>query len=771
MQYQNPILYADYSDPDVIRVGKDYYMVASSFTYLPGVPLLHSKDLVHWEIINYCVPSLPFEKYNQPSHGSGTWAPSIRYHEGTFYVFVPLPDEGIFVARSQDPYGAFVLNQLCASVGWIDPCPLWDDDGKAYMVFAYARSRCGIKHRLSVVEMDPDCTKLLGEPVEIFNGEQIAPTTEGPKFYKYNGLYYILAPSGGVATGWQSCFRSKSVYGPYEYKIVMHQGDSAVNGPHQGGWITGEDGRHWFVHFQDVIELGRITHLQPMCFLDGWPFIGQDTNGDGIGEPVSSWDLPAEGKPQYRIAASDDFPNGLPGLQWQWQSNPQTDLFLSKKVLPNTLRLCCLANRSRDNLLWYAPNALTQIPQAPAFTATVQAALSLDGKTGDMAALGMIGHTYAYLGLQRTEGGFRLALYRGTVSVDTYAGEAEETLDVSFPVSSGTLFLQLQLTEDKQYRFFWSLDGTSYQPIGGAYPLQRATWTGAKLALWGCNRDNRTSKGVASFLHFQVLIPGLEDTDAAQEEAQGSPSVNLDEAEENKNLDACLESLQYKAPQSLFTTGSAQGPRSTQPFTSLGPEYYNDDGVVDALELEITMDLERYTARRTIVVPETTTFRGLHNFIQAAFRWKDYHLHEFVLPPSLDRKTELHVLGEGVDLYDGEPILSEWDYKVTMIDLLGEGMTFRYNYDFGDSWHLDIKAVRYHLAWKTDLPICTLYEGAAPPEDVGGVGGYLNFCDILSNPDHEEYADKRSWAGRAWFNPYSAEAITRKLRAVPKKDR
>ena len=182
--YKNPVLYADYSDPDVIRVGEDYYMVASSFTYFPGVPLLHSKDLVHWELINYCVKELPYEKYAVPSHGSGTWAPAIRYHDGTFIVFIPLVDEGILVARSRDPYGEFQLNMLCERKGWIDSCPFWDDDGKAYMIFAYAGSRAGVKHRLMVVEIDPDCRELIGEPVLIFDGEQIAPTTEGPKMYK-----------------------------------------------------------------------------------------------------------------------------------------------------------------------------------------------------------------------------------------------------------------------------------------------------------------------------------------------------------------------------------------------------------------------------------------------------------------------------------------------------------------------------------------------------------------------------------------------------------
>lgn len=501
--YKNPIIYADYSDPDVIRVGEDYYMVASSFTYLPGVPLLHSKDLVHWEIINHCVPSLPFEKYDQPSHGSGTWAPSIRFHDGMFYVFVPLPDEGIFVARSADPYGEFQLNCLCQAKGWIDPCPFWDDDGKAYMVFAYARSRSGIKHRLDIVEIDAQCTKLLGEPVTVFDGEQVAPTTEGPKMYRYEGYYYILMPSGGVAVGWQSALRSKSVYGPYEYKVVMHQGNTTVNGPHQGGWVTAVDGRHWFVHFQDVIELGRIVHLQPMCFQNGWPFIGSDLNGDGIGEPVEEWSMPAEGQPCYEIATSDAFRGKKPGLQWQWQGNPQPSFYSLDEASHKGIRLFCLRNEKRESLLWYAPNAMTQIPQAPAFTAVTRVRLNGD-QDGDMASLGIIGHSYGYLGLMKTEDGGRLVLYRGEVTGKEYEGEAEETLDAVLSYKKDTVFLRLEVFKNKTYGFSWSEDGIRYTPIGGQYPLNRATWTGAKLCLWCSNKQNLSSKGYGEYEFIHV---------------------------------------------------------------------------------------------------------------------------------------------------------------------------------------------------------------------------------------------------------------------------
>lgn len=504
--YKNPILYADYSDPDVIRVGEDYYMVASSFTYIPGVPLLHSKDLVHWELINYCVKELPFEKYALPCHGSGTWAPSIRYHQGTFYVFIPLVDEGILVARVRDPYGDFELNMLCESKGWIDPCPFWDDDGKSYMVFAYAKSRSGIKHRLSLVEMTPDCLSLLTEPRLIFDGEQIAPTSEGPKMYKKDGYYYILMPSGGVETGWQSCLRARSPYGPYEYKVVMHQGNTPVKGPHQGGWVTSPDGKDWFVHFQDVGELGRIIHLQPMCFLDGWPFIGQDQDGDGIGEPVEEWRMPSKGMPKYAICQSDDFSGKTLGLQWQWQANPNIE-FYSLEENPGHLRLRCWNNQSRENLLWYAPNVLTQIPQKEAVDMTVR--LLLEGKEiGDFGGIGVVGHTYGYAGLYHTENGTEVRCYQGTVTGRMFEGEAWEELAYSMEVpqeaAGDQAWFRVVLSEDKTYQFFYSFDGGTFIPIGYVFPLSRATWTGAKLCLWACSRENRVSEGYCEYGYVDI---------------------------------------------------------------------------------------------------------------------------------------------------------------------------------------------------------------------------------------------------------------------------
>lgn len=497
--YRNPIIYADYSDPDVIRVGQDYYMIASSFTYLPGVPILHSKDLVHWEIINYAVPALPFPQYDHPRHGSGTWAPSIRYHEGMFYVFVPLPDEGILVARCEDIRGQFRLNLLCKAKGWIDPCPLWDDDGRAYMVFAYARSRCGIKHRLSLVEIDPECTKLLGQPKVIFHDEALAPTLEGPKLYKREGHYYILAPAGGVATGWQAAMRSDNIWGPYEYRVVMEQGESAVNGPHQGGWITDTSGKDWFVHFQDVGALGRITHLQPMVWKDGWPVIGKDV-GSAAGEPVAQWKLPMDGMPHYRIADSDDFTGETLGLQWQFQANPKAHYY---RLTGHSLCLPCLPNEDRENLLWYAPNALTQIPQHKVFTATTRLALS-GSIAGDFGSLGIIGHRYAYCALCKLDAGYALRLYAGVVTEDFFEGQATETVAAEYAWESDTAVLRLEVEENGNYRFFASADGQTFMPVGSAQALHCATWTGAKLCLWSGNHRNAPSRGFAEYDHLRI---------------------------------------------------------------------------------------------------------------------------------------------------------------------------------------------------------------------------------------------------------------------------
>ena len=332
--YRNPVLYADYSDPDAIRVGDDYFMISSSFCNAPALPVLHSKDLVNWKVVNYVLDKIPEFRYRNPIHGCGVWAPSIRYHEGTYYVCFPMPDEGIYMTTTKDPFGKWSEPvNIRPGAGWIDPCPFWDDDGKAYLVAGVAKSRIGYKSVLHMVEMQPDGMGLIGDEVKIFDGnENDQVTIEGPKMYKRNGWYYVFAPAGGVKTGWQTVLRSKNVFGPYEYKVVMRQGDSPVNGPHQGAWVDTQTGEDWFLHFQDVYAGGRIVHLQPMHWENDWPVIGVNKPGNDYGEPVMEYKKPDIGKSEAELAdknlypvcepdASDDFTGGRLGMQWQWNAN------------------------------------------------------------------------------------------------------------------------------------------------------------------------------------------------------------------------------------------------------------------------------------------------------------------------------------------------------------------------------------------------------------------------------------------------------------------
>ena len=323
--YRNPILDADYSDPDLCRAGENYYMTASSFNCIPGLPILHSRDLVNWRIINHALPRISYDTaFDQPQHGNGVWAPSIRYHEGTFYIFYGDPDRGIFMLRTQDPAGRWSAPvNVKPGKGMIDPCPLWDGD-RVYLVHGYAGSRAGMKSVLGVCELNADASAAITESRLVFDGHPDHPTVEGPKFYKKDGYYYIFAPAGGVPTGWQLVMRSKDVYGPYEARIVMAQGSTSVNGPHQGGWVTTPDGKEdWFMHFQDKYAYGRVVHLQPMQWKEGWPVIGIDREGKGCGEPVLSYRKPSVGKtyPICTPAESDEFESRTLGLQWQWHSN------------------------------------------------------------------------------------------------------------------------------------------------------------------------------------------------------------------------------------------------------------------------------------------------------------------------------------------------------------------------------------------------------------------------------------------------------------------
>ena len=322
--FRNPILCADYSDPDVIRHDDDFFLIASSFNCTPALPILHSHDLVNWSIIGHAMNNLPAARFSQVQPGCGVWAPSIRFHAGKFFIFFPMPDEGIYMLTADHPAGPWSQPHLVqAGKGLIDPCPIWDDDGNAYLVHAYAFSRSGIRHRLRICPMASDGSQLLGEGKIVFEDPHHHPTIEGPKFYKRNGFYYILAPAGGVANGWQLALRSRHIYGPYEEKTVLERGSTPINGPHQGALVDAPDGASWFVHFQEHLPYGRIVHLQPVRWENDWPMMGIDRDNNGIGEPVGIFRKPVAHANSSPLLpqTSDEFDQPKLGFQWQWQAN------------------------------------------------------------------------------------------------------------------------------------------------------------------------------------------------------------------------------------------------------------------------------------------------------------------------------------------------------------------------------------------------------------------------------------------------------------------
>ena len=501
--YKNPILNADYSDPDAIRVGNDYYMTASSFEDAPGLPVLHSKDLVNWKLIGHALKKLePSEHFSKPRHGEGVWAPAIRFRKGEFYIYYPDPDFGIYLVKAKNAAGPWTEPILVAGgKGLIDPCPLWDDDGKTYLVHAFAGSRAGIKSIIVIKQMNAEGTKVTDDGVLVYDGHEKDPTIEGPKFYKQNGWYYIFAPAGGVSTGWQLVLRSKNIYGPYERKVVMEQGSTSVNGPHQGAWIRTVKGADWFIHFQDKNAYGRVVHLQPMKWINDWPVIGNDPDGDGKGEPVLRYKKPDHDTifSKNTPVESDEFNGKKLGLQWQWMSNPQPAwhfLISSSGVL----RLYAQRTDTLKNL-WFAGNVLQQKSPADVFMITTKMIFRPNASLeNEKAGLAVMGLSYAGIALKSSKQGLKLVYFE---TIDAAKG-TKETETVVSAISQNNIYLRLRVTEGYVCRFSYSLDGTTFTDTGKQFTATPGRWKGAKPGIF-CSREAETNDaGYADFDWFRV---------------------------------------------------------------------------------------------------------------------------------------------------------------------------------------------------------------------------------------------------------------------------
>lgn len=507
--YKNPVLYADYSDPDVIRVGEDYYMTSSSFNCIPGLQILHSKDMVNWEFIGAAVPNAlyPYDD-EKPEHGNRVWAPSIRHHDGFFYIFWGDPDQGAFMTKAKDVKGPWSEPVIVkAGKGIIDTTPLWDEDGKVYMVHAYAGSRAGLKSVLAICELNSDATKAIGPSRIIFDGHIDQVTCEGPKIHKRNGYYYIFHPAGGVPTGWQTVQRSKNIYGPYETRIVMKQGKSPINGPHQGAWVDTPTGEDWFFHFTDVGAYGRLLCLEPMKWVNDWPVIGMAKKGAEWGEPVTQYKKPNVGKtyPICTPVESDEFDGMVLGPQWQWQANynEKWAYFAGDKGF---VRLYSHPVSSDYKSLWDVPNLLLQKTPAPNFSATTKITFSpIEKYKGEKTGLVVMGLDYAALTVENTESGLKLSQVE-CKKADKGNTEKE---NASVSLKKNTFYLRADISTDGskisksegghdlvvKCQFYYSTDNKKFEKLGNEFQVKEGKWIGAKVGVF-CTRPNiKTNDG------------------------------------------------------------------------------------------------------------------------------------------------------------------------------------------------------------------------------------------------------------------------------------
>ena len=531
--YTNPVINADYSDPDVCvgGSGEDYYMTASSFQCTPGLPILHSKDLVNWEIINYALGNL-YEGddallahfSSKPQHGNGVWAPSIRYHDGWYYIYWGDPDFGVMMVKSQDPAGEWT-KPVCVikGEGYIDTCPLWDEDGRCYLVNGWANSRSKYASVLTVREMSADGMKPIGQPVIVFDGNGTENRTcEGPKFYKRDGWYWIMCPAGGVPSGFQLAMRSKSPYGPYEHKIVLQQGKTNINGPHQGGWVHTKYGEDWFLHFQDKEAYGRVVHLNPVDWSTGWPVMGSLTpdpsrGGEGsnyTGEPVTTWRKPQTTKrPNDQTTnpqESDEFNDTKLGLQWQWHGN--YDEKFGTATAFGTYRIYNYKLSEGWKNFWEVPNMLLQKTPADEFTVTTK--LRFTSKAdGQFGGLIMMGLDYSALVVKRVGKEFQLVQMtckdadKGKQQTETVLATLKPTAEDKTDYKPGIhedIYLRLRVSNAEagaphggkpMVQFAYSLNGKKFQDCGELFQMRQGKWIGAKFGFISAETNSKADRG------------------------------------------------------------------------------------------------------------------------------------------------------------------------------------------------------------------------------------------------------------------------------------
>ena len=520
--YTNPLFYDEFSDPDIIRVGDDYYLAGTTMHTVPGLVILHSKDLVNWENISYCFDRFDFNddafslKNHQEIYGQGVWAPAIRYANGQFYVFTNINGKGLQCYTSKDIRGPWKHHNMQGRI--YDLSVLFDDDGKIYAIHGYGEVKC--------TELKPDMSGPIEETERTIIPEGNA-VGEGHHMYKINGMYYLIS-TDYLPNGRTLCSRSKNIWGPYEtititadetfgyhaapltqvpqgvkYRIgedgtkfgipAVDKDATACTNIHQGGIVEDQSGQWWALLMMDFHSIGRTVTLAPITWKDGWPMLGLEGN---LGRAPRTWFKPninTDNKPHAPYERNDDFNAKSLGRVWQWNHNPDDTQWSIKN---GRLRL---QSMPAEQLMW-ARNTLTQRVIGPTSIATVE--LYTKGmKDGDVAGLGNINVPCSWIGIVRND---------NTLTIRCFEQATNDTVDVVAKLKS-TNKLWLRMVGDfdnDRAHYEYSLDGASYQQLGREMPLsyQLISFQGSRHALFAFNYKGKKG-GFAEFDNFTVEEP------------------------------------------------------------------------------------------------------------------------------------------------------------------------------------------------------------------------------------------------------------------------
>jgi beta-xylosidase len=486
--YNNPVLPADYSDIDCIRVGIDYYAISSTFQYSPGVVILHSKDLVNWEILSHAInditqisPQMNWNKMNR--YGTGIWAGAIRYHDKKYWIYFGTPDEGYFMTTAKKPEGPWEpLHKVFAEKGWDDCCPFWDDNGQGYLV----GTNFNDGYRIHLFKMNSNGKSLIRESDKVIYQSR---GSEANKLYKINGLYYHLfsevKPEGRAIM----MERSTHIYGPYTELKQLNHAEQQFNEPNQGGLVQSQKGDWYFLtHHGKGDWSGRVVSLLPVTWVDKWPLIGQ-VGTDKVGSMVWCGKKPVNSQNVYAYQTSDEFNMVKLRPQWEWNYQPRAEKW-SLSERPGWLRLYAFKPIEENNLL-KAGNTITQRALRTSSN-NVTVKIDISGMTnGQRAGISHFGAPkYSALGVVRNANVNRLEII-------------DNGKEITGPIITGKeLWLGSTWGLNGKSKYYYSADGKNYSPFGNEHQLLWESYRGDRLAIYSFN--NRVDEGFidVDFFHY-----------------------------------------------------------------------------------------------------------------------------------------------------------------------------------------------------------------------------------------------------------------------------